>query len=435
MAPDDGRTLLDYQFTMIAIDEIHGYRNINNKMGMILALTKKTGFTVGMSGTPVNTRLMDLWNVGRMLRIGYFIGPSSAETALQAEREIRTAERRDKKAQPVVESLKRAQDAEKDEDDGNEGCQVTIEWMHRLRQHFSGHIIRRVKESKDLDGLPIIDMELYEERVLRLDLYEHEYKKLEESAEVKDHSESFYVVLRRCLTHPNIVDPAYSLPATTEEWENNPSRKLDVLVQVITHHLKTPNAAYLKSTKREGFKGAFDKYDVTADEVGPPPPPSHDKLGHINGPDKIIVYSAFPSNNPLIVNVLRLFFIEALELHGSMGSKARNEVLETFRKSDKLGPRVLIVSGVGVQGLNLACANIVIAIDMLWSAIEDQQLIGRAWRFPNTKRVVMYRLIADRTPDVFLNNMAFNKLIMYQAFISTPDIIRKIFFMVGQFFS
>jgi SNF2 family DNA or RNA helicase len=41
----------------------------------------------------------------------------------------------------------------------------------------------------------------------------------------------------------------------------------------------------------------------------------------------------------------------------------RNTVLDAFRTSTcESGPRVLILSGVGIVGLNLACANILVVM-------------------------------------------------------------------------
>jgi SNF2 family DNA or RNA helicase len=41
----------------------------------------------------------------------------------------------------------------------------------------------------------------------------------------------------------------------------------------------------------------------------------------------------------------------------------RNTVLDAFRTSTReSGPRVLILSGVGIVGLNLACANILVVM-------------------------------------------------------------------------
>lgn len=63
--------------------------------------------------------------------------------------------------------------------------------------------------------------------------------------------------------------------------------------------------------------------------------------------------------------------------------------------------------------------------DTLWSAQEDGQLIGRIWRQPQPKQVHVYRLIAQGTSDVFLNNISFDKSIMHQTFMGVSPAIRK----------
>ena len=73
----------------------------------------------------------------------------------------------------------------------------------------------------------------------------------------------------------------------------------------------------------------------------------------------------------------------------------------------------------------LGAVLIIQAVSLGWSAVEDEQLTGRCWRFPQAKPVLNYRIIAMNTPDVFLNNMAFNKVAMHEAFINTREAISK----------
>jgi SNF2 family DNA or RNA helicase len=54
--------------------------------------------------------------------------------------------------------------------------------------------------------------------------------------------------------------------------------------------------------------------------------------------------------------------------------------------------------------------------DTLWSAQEDRQLIGRLWRNGQDKIVIVYRVIALGTTDVLLNNIAFDKEAIMDAF-------------------
>jgi hypothetical protein len=58
--------------------------------------------------------------------------------------------------------------------------------------------------------------------------------------------------------------------------------------------------------------------------------------------------------------------------------------------------------------------------------MDDDQLIGRIWRHPQVKIVRVYHLIADMTPDVFLNNISFDKAQMHEAFIGSAPAIRML---------
>lgn len=111
---------------------------------------------------------------------------------------------------------------------------------------------------------------------------------------------------------------------------------------------------------------------------------------------------------------------------------------------------MLILSTVGAVGLNLASANIMIIVvrmafvvrhytdalcqDTLWSALDDEQLRGRIYRFPQQKIVRFYRLVARGTPDVFLNNIAFDKGMLHNAFIGINDNSRTYFFVLHSLF-
>jgi SNF2 family DNA or RNA helicase len=124
-----------------------------------------------------------------------------------------------------------------------------------------------------------------------------------------------------------------------------------------------------------------------------------------------------------------------------MSSAARNAAIDEFKKSDRDGTRVLIVSNVGLVGLNLPVASIVVLVvrvsteltvtglttsqDTLWSAQDERQLFGRVWRHPQKKQVLTYRLIAAGTSDVFLNSMSFDKGAMHDAFTGVIPSIRE----------
>jgi hypothetical protein len=138
---------------------------------------------------------------------------------------------------------------------------------------------------------------------------------------------------------------------------------------------------------------------------------------------------------------LKLHGIKAVEIHGKVKPRQRTAILKSFQDSGVDDARVLVMSNVGTTGLNLQCANIMVVMvrhpipscalshifcqDTLWSAQEDNQLIGRIWRFPQSKDVHIYRLIAMNTQDIFLNNISFDKAAIHNAFTgSTPNMRR-----------
>jgi hypothetical protein len=136
----------------------------------------------------------------------------------------------------------------------------------------------------------------------------------------------------------------------------------------------------------------------------PRQPPPREQQVRPQDPDKIIVYSYFPSSFWLIKLVSRRFGchrfdsqwtdeeqvlesngINLVTMHGGMSQKKRVDVLNSFRYCDRNGARVLLISNVGSVGLNIACANILIIVVRtynLWTSSPDTTtdvlLLGRA---------------------------------------------------------
>ena len=76
---------------------------------------------------------------------------------------------------------------------------------------------------------------------------------------------------------------------------SKPSRKLEVLIKTLQHHLTKSNAVPL----------SMDEDGIGMKEV-PVPTPSHSEIArprHDGSPDKVIVYSFFVKNNGMILNV------------------------------------------------------------------------------------------------------------------------------------
>ena len=85
--------------------------------------------------------------------------------------------------------------------------------------------------------------------------------------------------------HPSCVDGyPWQNPTTIDEWKQDPSRKLDTLVEILQYHLESDGRPALKVVD-----------DILV--------PSQGTSRQHTQPDKIIVYSAFPQSNLQLLKV------------------------------------------------------------------------------------------------------------------------------------
>ncbi|KIN92956.1 hypothetical protein M404DRAFT_172153, partial [Pisolithus tinctorius Marx 270] len=400
------------------IDEAHKARKFNKFHQAILGLHRQSAMIVAMSATPVMTQLQDLWIMGRMMGISEL---RDKEKFDEMSRELSHAQAKDRKAKrDSAEDRLRGLlgGEEKTAERNTETRPVLQQWVPWLRDRFSKHVIRRTLDSLDYRGNKIFGLPPYQEHVMLLELREWERSRLATITEELVHSPSnFYIEFRCGLLHPHMNpssgNDTWSTPASLQEWKGDRcSTKLDILAEIVAHHLAADSSPPL-NVLDDGITLEVGQ-SMAVDE-----PVSKE-------PDRIIIFSAFPSSNAAIVDVLKLHGVKALELHGKLSPAKRKSVLNEFCRSTRVaGARVLILSMVGMVGLNLACANIMIIADTLWSALEDEQLRGRIYRYPQQKRVHFYRLVARGTPDVFLNNIAFDKGNLHKAFVGMDDQSRK----------
>ncbi|EGO04149.1 hypothetical protein SERLA73DRAFT_148782 [Serpula lacrymans var. lacrymans S7.3] len=258
-----------------------------------------------------------------------------------------------------------------------------LNWMNVMRDKFAGSVIRRTVDSKDCNQQPISGLPPHTEHPLLVLMYDWERKNLHNIVKelVDDHPTAAYYGAGKRNTDSVTV-------------------KLDVLGKVLDYHLEQDG--------RQPVTAADNGRDIQPDD--------HYGSFDLNPaePDKIVVYSAFPTSNQAILDILSIYGIKAVELNGSVPLRKHQAAIDAFRMSTRdSGPRVLILSGVGM--------------DTLWSDQEDAQLRGCVWHQPQPKQVHVYRLVATGTSDVFLNNISFDKGVMHAVFVGTEVVIRKAF--------
>ncbi|KAH7919759.1 hypothetical protein BV22DRAFT_1050844 [Leucogyrophana mollusca] len=175
------------------------------------------------------------------------------------------------------------------------------------------------------------------------------------------------------------ADDSWTAPNSIMEWreEGTTTAKLDALVRILQYHLEADG--------RQPLKAHIDGCNVTPDPDHPPQAVPAIPADPEQQPDNAL---RAPGQDR---RIFKLFSIQYLELNGQSP----------------------------MAKLNLAFANILVLVDTLWSAQEDAQLKGCVWRQPQKKKVRVYWLIADKTPDVFLNNISFDKGAMLAAFVGS----------------
>ncbi|KAI6044344.1 P-loop containing nucleoside triphosphate hydrolase protein, partial [Pisolithus marmoratus] len=189
-----------------------------------------------------------------------------------------------------------------------------------------------------------------------------------------------------------------------EAWRSTKKTiKLDTLAQVVYYHLQSNGHAPLAmDDDGKSLSPALNAVNDTSD---------------YGEDDQIVIYLAFLSSNQAIIDILALYGDTVIKLNGTMSLKKWQAATNNFQTSTHMtGHHVLIISNVGMVGLNLTCVNIMVIVDTTWSALDDEQLRGQIFCYPQQKQVHIYRLIALGTLDVFLNNISFDKGNLHSAF-------------------
>ena len=197
--------------------------------------------------------------------------------------------------------------------------------------------------------------------------------------------QAFYLGIRKALLHPALAEVNGITFARSASYADFPSTKIDALLKIVEHHLKAPGQPPLR-VHEEGSNNLVPDWDLFKLGVE-----DHDESNEMTTNvtlqdgrqiriaqtgDRIVIYLAFPMNNWIVVKVsfsstnsitisiVRQALEEAeiayVEINGSISPTARTKALAKFKNNPDT--RVLLLSGVGMVGLNIAFANILIVV-------------------------------------------------------------------------
>jgi hypothetical protein len=98
--------------------------------------------------------------------------------------------------------------------------------------------------------------------------------------------------------------------------------------------------------------------------------------GLLKSERKLVVFSYFRGTLEYLERRLTALGLECIVLHGGITEiEERQKIIETFKSPD--GPRILLSSEVGSEGINLQFCRCIINYDLPWNPMRVEQRIGR----------------------------------------------------------
>jgi SNF2 family DNA or RNA helicase len=169
--------------------------------------------------------------------------------------------------------------------------------------------------------------------------------------------QEFYLRPRQAGLHPYVASHTLELEVKSQdEWERSQktSAKLEAIISIAQHHLQRDGNSSLQLSAEGELVSDEDSVN-SADSLSSPPQ-SSPSTNYVL--DKILIYCTFRKGADIIQQVLSFYGIEALIFNSSLTESKKRQNLNSFRNDPRY--RVLIIGNLGIAGLNLACANILI---------------------------------------------------------------------------
>lgn len=164
----------------------------------------------------------------------------------------------------------------------------------------------------------------------------------------------------------------------TQEFQKN---KMQILAEL----MKLRQICCDPSLCFENYKGESAKLEACVELI----------KSAVEGNHKILLFSQFTSMLELIAGRLEQEKLSFFTITGSTPKEKRLELVRIFNGDDT---KVFLISlRAGGVGLNLIGADVVIHYDPWWNFAVQNQATDRAHRIGQTRKVVVYRLIAKGT--------------------------------------
>lgn len=164
-----------FKWNIMCVDEVHEQRNIGEKHNSVLALSRRSRFNIGLTATPLNSKVENIPMIGRALGFKELRGEPGVKLLRKLTKEM-NAQRADAakirravygqgaETSDAVEGLREktlkaiSQTKDFSIDASMEVRRLTLVKIKRLRKSLLAHFIRRTKDMKDPTGKPILPL-------------------------------------------------------------------------------------------------------------------------------------------------------------------------------------------------------------------------------------------------------------------------------------
>jgi SNF2 family DNA or RNA helicase len=187
-----------------------------------------------------------------------------------------------------------------------------------------------------------------------------------------------------------------------EEKEMNPMQIMGLCQQIANH----PALIDKESTVAEALKQDSAKLNAVIDML------SDGDLAD----KKTIVYSNYPKMIAIIRAALAKRKVQSVRIVGGDTNEQRAEARISFTEDETI--KVIGITKAACQGVNLQAASAIIFYDLPWSAGDYKQLLGRAQRMGSKHdTVIAYHPLVRNSVDVRRNQVLSKKIELLQDFM------------------
>ena len=159
----------------------------------------------------------------------------------------------------------------------------------------------------------------------------------------------------------------------------------------------------------ENYAGGSAKLDACTDLIH----------SAVEGGHKILLFSQFTSMLSLLADRLTREGMSFYTITGETPKEKRLQLVKAFNEDET--PVFLISLKAGGVGLNLTGADVVIHYDPWWNVAVQNQATDRAHRIGQTKKVVVYRLIAKNTIEEKIQKLQESKKALSDSVVQDGD--------------